>query len=910
MRALRVSLLAGLLALSGRPAGGAEAPVRRIDLGAGPPAPASEPTWFVRLGDTVLFAATTAAEGRELWRSDGPGDARLVLDLAPGQAGSDPAHLVVRGDRAYFAATGGRGRRVWVTDGTPAGTAPTSLFPDEDPESFEALGATPGRLTVVTRRAELWQSDGASPAVRVFERSARCTGSACGLVVHGARPEGLYVSAYGKGGPDELWRVGADGHAVELVEGLGRFVGEVPRGLLLAGVTGPLWIADADGARVLAPVDAEHGGSGDAAAIGGALLFAGRDEGGVELWRSDGTAEGTARVAELVPGPAGGEPYGFAQAAGRAFFLAGDGAGAQAIWTTDGTAGGTVQLARGFAAGAAPVPLGEAVVYTARVDGAVGLYRADAGGAVTLLSRLAADVPVLYPAGDRVCFAGDAGEGSEPWCTDGTAAGTRPLGAPGAGPAGAAPAELTALGPIAVFAADDGVHGPEPWRSDGTAGGTALLADLAPGPEGGAPHAFAAAGGRAWFVGSVDPARTAFDSPARLWSTDGTAAGTGVRDGPFARSPCNPGGAGPPCAAGPVPQGDRVVYQGGDRAGLPDELRTADAAGARRVGGVQHALSWATAWEDRLVWLDGDAAWMLRGDAVTALPFPTRAAELTPAPQGLFLVAEVERDVAGLYLWDGGPAAPAPLRRFPRQGGLAEVSGLAAAGGRLFLAAETDEAGAEPWTSDGTAGGTAALGDLRPGPAGSRPWGFRALRGGVVFFADDGAHGAEPWVSDGTPVGTRLVRDVHAGAAASVAPGTRLHPLPGGRAWFAASDGVHGAEPWVTDGTEAGTHLVVDLASGARSSSPGAPALLGALLLFAADAPGAGRQLIALDTGAIGPAPLPAPVAPGSAGQGTGAGGRSGCATAGRGGALGALLALALRARRHRRHQMTSPPSK
>jgi ELWxxDGT repeat protein len=41
-----------------------------------------------------------------------------------------------------------------------------------------------------------------------------------------------------------------------------------------------------------------------------------------------------------------------------------------------------------------------------------------------------------------------------------------------------------------------------------------------------------------------------------------------------------------------------------------------------------------------------------------------------------------------------------------------------------------------------------------------------------------------------------------------------------GRAFFAANDGLHGAELWVSDGTAGGTRLVKDIRPGAGSSSP------------------------------------------------------------------------------------------
>src|SRR4051812_37257429 len=72
-----------------------------------------------------------------------------------------------------------------------------------------------------------------------------------------------------------------------------------------------------------------------------------------------------------------------------------------------------------------------------------------------------------------------------------------------------------------------------------------------------------------------------------------------------------------------------------------------------------------------------------------------------------------------------------------------------------------------------------------------------------VFNADDGVHGHEPWVTDGTADSTRLLVDINPGSVGSFP--SRSTPLGDGRAVFSADDGVHGTELWITDGTSGGT---------------------------------------------------------------------------------------------------------
>jgi ELWxxDGT repeat protein len=65
---------------------------------------------------------------------------------------------------------------------------------------------------------------------------------------------------------------------------------------------------------------------------------------GRELWRTDGTDEGTALVRDIVPGPAGSHPRELAAWGDRLVFTACDGAGCEP-WTSDGTEDGTSRYA-------------------------------------------------------------------------------------------------------------------------------------------------------------------------------------------------------------------------------------------------------------------------------------------------------------------------------------------------------------------------------------------------------------------------------------------------------------------------------------------------------------------------------------------------------------------------------------
>lgn len=171
--------------------------------------------------------------------------------------------------------------------------------------------------------------------------------------------------------------------------------------------------------------------------------------------------------------------------------------------------------------------------------------------------------------GGRVAFtATDGGTNQEPWITDGTSAGTIPLGDLRPGATGSGAYGFTPLGDGRfVFGADDGVNGPEPWISDGTAAGTRLLADLQPGFLGSSPQGFTSLpDGRVAFVATTPAAR-------QLVFTDGTAAGTQAFGPANAASPA----AGQLSLSSPLSTSGADILAGGaagdfQRGGLGDDV--------------------------------------------------------------------------------------------------------------------------------------------------------------------------------------------------------------------------------------------------------------------------------------------------------------------------------------------------
>ena len=116
---------------------------------------------------------------------------------------------------------------------------------------------------------------------------------------------------------------------------------------------------------------------------------------------------------------------------------------------------------------------------------------------------------------------------------------------------------------------------------------------------------------------------------------------------------------------------------------------------------------------------------------------------------------------------------------------------------------------------------------------------FTEVNGKAFFAASDGFHGLELAVSNGTAVppfdgvpGTYFVKDINPGPSGS-------NPLfltnVNGTLFFSADDGSHGHELWRSDGTAAGTQMVADINPGASNSDPKYLTNVNGTLFFSAD---------------------------------------------------------------------------
>ena len=787
----------------------------------------SSPFGFKKFGDIMVFGATTRPNGAELWRTDGTAaGTTFVKDIFPGPQGGllwrrgsgygEPG-FVVLGDRVLFPADDGvHGMELWTSDGTTAGTR---IVKDIRPGGG-------GSLT--------------DPASRDFDATMWVNAVSGGLMYFLA-DDGVHGF--------ELWRTDGTEAGTWLVKDIREDYGS------------PFGFSDFY--------------SLDSATVGSTFFFrAYTTLNGAELWKTDGTEAGTVLVKDINLGPHSSYPSGLTELNGRLVFAAAGHDFDTELWRSDGTAFGTVlvdDIFPGTSFGCSPQSM-------TKVNGLIYfecyqyLYRTDGtfSGTVLLHTFHEGYIEFHGDLGGSLLFrAYDGVHGLEPWITDGTPAGTTLVKDINPSTGSAYFFDFLHVGNTAYLAADDGIHGTELWRTDGHPDGTRMVADLTPGPDGSTFYSAMPSHGGVLLAANnaiyaIDPSQDAVTlvkslpgsvyltslgdralfvaddgvHGRELWSSDGTAAGTGMLKDiePSLRDEGSyPGFMGIVSS----PTGRRALYATSGRQGTSLWSTDGTSAGTALVKEIGIAGSTVLNGTVFLIGVDGEhGAELWKSDGTSAgtvmvkdiVPGPGGDVFDTPAAFRGKVYFPYEDPDHGIELWmsDGTEAGTRLFSDLvPGLDGWIPYS-LVVAGDLLFFQAlDPVQFNPQLWRTDGTPEGTFQVRDF--GPDGFCCYRMTPFNGKLLFAPFEPVHGEEPWITDGTEAGTVLLRDFSPGPASSL---IREFVEAGNFGYFAQQDAMHGLELWRTDGTPEGTMLVKDILPGPASSFPSFLGALGDTVLF------------------------------------------------------------------------------
>ena len=431
--------------------------------------------------------------------------------------------------------------------------------------------------------------------------------------------------------------------------------------------------------------------------------------------------------------------------------------------------------------------------------------------------------------------------GWELWKIDTSVANAQPVLVKDINPDGDGyPSNLTLWNNKIIFSAVGADIGRELWITDATDAGTTLIKDINVGVGNSDPAEFQPAGTLAYFRANDG------SSGGVLWKTDGTTAGTSRVTGiPETTQGSHPN---PMVAAG----SQKFFIADDGRHGRELWVTDNSSAGARMVkdinpGGVNGAdyIFIATSagvyfrgWSQNQGWelwfSDGTSAgtrMVLDSRAGTSdgtyerftilgtkVLFETSDADnVWPMPNG--------RTGYELYVSDGTVAGTRRLTSASPDNPSSQcwwcfrVQEIRALGAGVVV-----RINAEPhdvwYRSDGTVAGTVLL---DPDPNDNFPMSSLTYSGDKAFYtAGSAATGNEPWVTDGSAAGTRSFGDINPYNLGSGANGFVRFGNPE-RVVFRANDGINGEELWITDYTAAGTRMLKDFNTTTQNSSNSSP---------------------------------------------------------------------------------------
>ena len=918
------------LALAAAPAGAGEVPHLLADVNREPfqTSPRGEPSGFFELGGRLLFSTADpdSLDQAILWSTDGTarGTAQISTTLCTDHcAGITPLGtwhgitlLKVSIDRVVPFQTSRLGR----TDGTAAGTflLTGDFFEDFFPLAIQIPPGSDGFLfsgcSSSYEACQLWRSDGTRAGTALFQGTDGLPFlDPRGFTVW--RDRLYFVASRAPGGDPGLWSTDGTPEGTRFIHEA-RDLGRNQPGPLVAtrshlffasGETGEdLWVTDGspEGTRQLAdfpPLPCDDGCPPpdiDSITVDGDAVYFETHRPGhaFEIWRSDGTGEGTGPVLELPRRVVWARSL--QRIGGHWLFQAAKPDDAVSLWTVDDGFTRAAPLTD-CAGGPCPQVLHQPIESPAPgiwlfvgYDGqGWGLWSTDGTGPGTRrLVGVCSDFNVSSGGPDvfsdprgliyfQACPAGGFGpDDTELWVTDGTAKGTRRAGGQVAG--------VGFLNGLVWFGSSPaGQPAAELWATDGAPGHERKVTTLRRYRSGSAPQ-FQPFRDDVLFATFSPPGQTG------LWTSDGTPGGT------FPLQETSPDvqrffndflGLG-----GPV-QLFTVYRQKGDgdpKAGT--ELWRTDGTlrGTRSLAVLPSLIESWLSWNGGIVFASANppdcSLWHSDGTAAGTREILHRSSALVCplgltalGPRFLFSVVEPEagRQPAGqLFLSDGTPSGTRRIASFPgRYFGAQPVE----IGGTVYFQVISDTS-AELWRTDGTPAGTrlalplSGVSDLHgfrgslyltaalsAEPDGGRglfrvvpgedpvllarilhysayslydPLPFAPAGDRLLFLFAEIESGAELWATDGTPAGTSRLRRFQPFPANPI---PQPDPLvsAGDRVFFAAGDGIHGRELWESDGTPEGTRMVVDLAPGGYSAilSPSNLTVSNGYLFFAAD---------------------------------------------------------------------------
>lgn len=713
---------------------------------------------------------------------------QLVKNINPQDQGTGiSSDNAVMGNAFYF----GSVKKLWKTDGTPAGTVMVKDFTAAGASSiarFVAAGNYVFFSVDVQGIFQVWRSDGTEAGTILLKEF----GSNAAFFNRAAVGNTVFFNGSESAAGSELWKSNGTAAGTVLVKDINPGTASsspvnmknINGVLYFCAVTSTgtgLWKSDGTEVGTVLIKDLDPASNGFAnndlmTAVGSKAFFYFEGSAtGRELWVSDGTEAGTFLVKDIYPGSTGSFPNNLTALGNKLCFVAQDALNRQ-VWITDGTETGTVPLFDVL-----PNSRNDSYNYFTNCNGTL-YFSATAGIAfssepyvsdgTTSGTRLLKDIVpgsngsdargYKYFNGKTYFVARTAATGYELWSSDNTEAGTALFTEiyPGTenGVGGSYLIEAV-LNNYFIFSGNHPVFREEPYASDGTLTGTRLLKNIQTTGLGSYPAYLTQVGNRIYFSATLG------FSDTEPWYTDGTEAGTVLLKDLE------------PAAGFSKP----FHFINTDNTNF--YFRTFNSSNARDIyksdGTSAGTVKIVSGIQSEPMVLVNDILYFVKNDAASG----------------------------GIELWKYQTGVASRVKDI-HPAGNSFPSTLTAFNNMLLFFANDGTNGDELWKSDGTEAGTQLVTDINPGAGGSVTYAkMKMLNNSMYLFANKSGL-LTLLKTDGTSAGTSQVKAFTANDNAD-----NLYLF--NNALYFIKKNVVGSqvneELWRTDGTEAGTVLIKEL---------------------------------------------------------------------------------------------------
>lgn len=585
-------------------------------------------------------------------------------------------------------------------------------------------------------------------------------------------------------------------------------------------------------------------------AFNGLIYFIANDGlNGSELWRTDGTEQGTTIFKEFTSGKDGGVAALTPIVSGNLmYFFAADDNSNYYLWKTDGTLANTEKVKQFTSIQAFHETINNELIFTAENK----LWKTDGSATGTL--KLA-DYSVFgntrfVKSGNEIYFSGEASTsiGQELYKTDGTTVSLVKNIYPNSNK-DSYPNNFAALNGSVYFSATNGSNGFELWKSDGTGAGTEMVKDINPGS------------GSSFSTNTpikVFNNELFFTYGTELWKSDGTEAGTvklldlernikamiifNSKIHIFTYSNAFWVSDGTVVGSEKIETttseffhnneyaivGNQLFFQSNNECGYEIWKTDGTAEGSFMIKDIHPAfddnnIEDIIGFNGKAIFTASDGNWFGKElwisdgteNGTTLLKDINKEGSNSSNPQNFFqfddkILFSADNGENGRELWIIESGTASLLKDINPGPGYSNPSNFILFNNEVYFSASTKEKGTELWKTDGTENGTTLLKDINPDTEnGLGSSNFVVLNNKIYFFANDGTSGMELWETDGTEANTKLVVDINGTNVSSINNAELI--VLNNELFFAANNGTSNVEIWKSDGTASGTVLLKDI---------------------------------------------------------------------------------------------------